>query len=491
MTAYLGIDIGTSAVKVLLVDSLGNVLDSHSETYGIDSPKPLWNEQNPDIWWRATCSSIHALKSKNTTVWQDIAAIGLSGQMHGAVCLDENGTPLRPAILWNDGRAFEQSQTLNRICPNIGHVAGVPAMPGFTAPKLLWLHDNEPELFRRIHKVLLPKDYVRLQLTGTYFTDISDAAGTLWLDEAKRNWDDDILGACHLNRSQMPSLAEGNENTGALLAHVAIEWGLSQDVFVVGGAGDASAGGIGIGAINEGDAFLSLGTSGQIFVAKEQYTANPDAYIHAFAHALPNRWCHMACLLNGASPLNWFASITSTPIATLLEEAESHYDIHQTVYFLPYLTGERTPHNNPFATGAFDGLTAHTQRYDMAVAILEGIAFSFRDCIEALNQNDHPLTALGAIGGGTKSAFWLQILADVLNVSIHKYQGSETGPAMGAARLAILGHTQQDIEAICTAPSVERVFQPNRNRHSVYLKKHAHFGQLYQALLPTNRQETC
>ncbi|OEE61796.1 xylulokinase [Enterovibrio norvegicus FF-33] len=485
MTTYLGIDIGTSAVKVLLVDSHGDVLDSHSESYGIDSPQPLWNEQNPDVWWQATVNSLKALQAVNESAWRQVAAIGLSGQMHGAVCLDDQGQPLRPAILWNDGRAFQESATLNRLCPNIGHTAGVPAMPGFTAPKLLWLHEHEPDVFRRIHKVILPKDYVRLKLTGTYCTDVSDAAGTVWLDEAKRDWDDDILQACHLTRVQMPTLIEGNGNSGTLLEDIANQLGLSTQVCVAGGAGDASAGGIGIGAINEGDAFLSLGTSGQIFVAKEQHLANPDAYIHAFAHALPNRWCHMACLLNGASPLQWFSTITSTPIATLLEEAESQHNIHDSVYFLPYLTGERTPHNNPFATGSFEGITGQTQRSDMTQAILEGIAFSFRDCLLALNSRHLSLTALGAIGGGAKSAFWLQILADVLNVPIHKYQGAETGPAMGAARLAILSHTQQDIESVCTPPPVEAIFLPDPDRHNIYVKKHVHFDRLYQALSPT------
>ncbi|WP_407333496.1 xylulokinase [Enterovibrio sp. 27052020O] len=485
MTNYLGIDIGTSAVKVLLVDNRGQVLDSHSESYGIDSPQPIWNEQNPNVWWNATVRVLKTLQARNEAAWPQVAAIGLSGQMHGAVCLDDQGQPLRPAILWNDGRAFQESATLNHLCPNIGHIAGVPAMPGFTAPKLLWLHQHEPDLFRQIHKVILPKDYVRLQLTGQYFTDVSDAAGTLWLDEAKRDWDDDILQACHLTRVQMPTLIEGNDNSGSLLENVAKELGLSSLVTVAGGAGDASAGGIGIGAINEGDAFLSLGTSGQIFVAKEQHLANPDAYIHAFAHALPNRWCHMACLLNGASPLQWFSSITSTPITTLLDEAESDYDIELSVYFLPYLTGERTPHNNPFATGSFQGVTGHTQRSDMTQAILEGIAFSFRDCLQALNQSDRPLTALGAIGGGAKSAFWLQILADVLNVPIHKYQGAETGPAMGAARLAILSHTQQDIKSVCAPPPVEAIYQPNSHRHDIYVNKHVHFSDLYQALSPT------
>ncbi|WP_163392633.1 xylulokinase [Enterovibrio norvegicus] len=485
MNTYLGIDIGTSAVKVLLVSGDGTVLDSRSVSYGTDSPQALWNEQTPSIWWHSTLTCFDALRERNETLWQHVAAIGLSGQMHGAVCLDSNQEPVYPAILWNDGRAHKESADLNRLCPDIGYSAGVPAMPGFTAPKLLWLHDNEPDIFARIDKVILPKDYVRLMLTGACCTDVSDAAGTLWLNEAARDWDDDLLSACHLTRDHMPTLIEGNQISGSLLPDIAKRLMLSTDVIVAGGAGDASAGGIGIGAVNEGDAFLSLGTSGQIFVAKAQHSANPQGYIHAFAHALPDRWCHMACLLNGASPLLWFSSITSMSIEQLLGEAEATDDLHRPVFFMPYLNGERTPHNNPFATGSFEGLTAHTSRNHMTQAILEGIAFSFRDCLLALENANTHLSSLGAIGGGVKNDYWLQMLADVLNLVIHKYDGAETGPALGAARLAILSHTTHSIDTVCPSPAIERTFTPNAKRHQLYAEKHTKFTALFTALAPT------
>ncbi|MGF1706821.1 xylulokinase [Enterovibrio baiacu] len=485
MNTYLGIDIGTSAVKVLLVNIDGDALDSQSVSYGTDSPQALWNEQNPSVWWQSTLNCFEALRERNQSHWQRVAAIGLSGQMHGAVCLDEEREPVYPAILWNDGRAHKESATLNRLCPDIGYSAGVPAMPGFTAPKLLWLHDNEPDIFARIDKIILPKDYVRFMLTGECCTDVSDAAGTLWLNEAARDWDDGLLSACHLKRKHMPTLLEGNQISGTLLAEVADRLRLPDGILVAGGAGDASAGGIGIGAVNEGDAFLSLGTSGQIFVAKEQHSANPQGYIHAFAHALPDRWCHMACLLNGASPLLWFSSITSTPIDVLLSEAEAANDQHRGVFFMPYLNGERTPHNNPFATGSFQGLTAHTSRNDMTQAILEGIAFSFRDCLLALESANTYLSSLGAIGGGVKSDYWLQMLSDVLNLVIHKYDGAETGPALGAARLAILCHTERSIEAVCQSPAIEKTFMPNAERHAFYADKHAQFSSLFKVLEPT------
>lgn len=480
MAHFLGIDVGTSAVKVLLMDSAGKVLDTQSASYPVSSPKPLWSEQDPELWWQGTLDAVHQLKARLPKAWQEVVAIGLSGQMHGAVCLDSEDKPIRPAILWNDGRAWQECETLNRTVPRLGHIAGVPAMPGFTAPKLLWMKTHEPDNFQRIQTVLLPKDYVRLKLTGERCTDVSDAAGTLWLNEQERQWEEQILAASGLTLQQMPKLVEGNEITGNLTADAASALGLSPSVVVCGGGGDAAVGGVGIGAINEGDAFISIGTSGQIFVAKEQYSANPEKYVHAYAHAIPGRWYQMACLLNGASPLAWFAKICGQSVPALLEEAQANQHDKSEVLFLPYLTGERTPHNNPFATGCFQGMTAATERHHLTQAILEGIAFSFRDCLNALSEDGLPFSEMGAIGGGAKSRYWLQILADVLNVPIRQYVGGETGPALGAARLAYLSVTGDTPKTICVMPEIATVLTPDTAQYPEYSERHARFSELYK-----------
>ncbi|WP_281543629.1 xylulokinase [Grimontia sp. SpTr1] len=485
MATYLGIDIGTSAVKVILMGENGDVLDSQSESYGFDSPHPLWREQDPEIWWNGSRAAIAKIRARQSYAWSAVAAIGLSGQMHGAVCLDEKNQPVRPAILWNDGRAFKECDTLNQQLPQLGESSGVPAMPGFTAPKLLWLKQFEPETFNKIHKVVLPKDYVRLKLTGELCTDVSDAAGTLWLNEQIRNWDENVLNASGISTAHMPKLIEGNDISGTLTAETSLEIGLPVDTPVCGGGGDAAVGGVGIGAINEGDAFVSLGTSGQIFVAKERYVANPQKLVHAFAHAIPDRWYQMACLLNGASPLAWFSTISGQPVPTLLKEAEQHGTGNGSEMFLPYLSGERTPHNNPFATGSFQGITSTTERHHMTQAILEGIAYSLRDCLLALSDNGLPFHALGAIGGGARSQYWLQMVADVLEVPINQYVGGETGPALGAARLAMLSVKAGTLEEVCTTPVVSATFQPNASRQAYHRENHQRFIHYYQQLEPT------
>ncbi|CZF82785.1 Xylulose kinase [Grimontia celer] len=485
MATYLGIDIGTSAVKVILMGENGDVLDSQSESYGFDSPHSLWREQNPEIWWTGTRAAMTKIRTRQSYAWSAVAGIGLSGQMHGAVCLDQQNNPVRPAILWNDGRAFKECDTLNQQLPHLGESSGVPAMPGFTAPKLLWLKQFEPDTFSKIHKVILPKDYVRLKLTGELCTDVSDAAGTLWLNEHLRSWDENVLAASGITTSHMPKLIEGNEISGTLTVETAVEFGLSIETPVCGGGGDAAVGGIGIGAINEGDAFVSLGTSGQIFVAKERYVANPQKLVHAFAHAIPDRWYQMACLLNGASPLAWFGSICGQPVPTLLEEAEQHGTGNGSEMFLPYLSGERTPHNNPFATGSFQGVTSTTERHHMTQAILEGIAYSLRDCLNALSEDGLPFQELGAIGGGARSRYWLQMIADVLEVPINQYVGGETGPALGAARLAMISVQGGRLEEVCTTPAVSEAFQPKADRQAYHREKYQIFTDYYRRLEPT------
>ncbi|KZE35531.1 xylulokinase [Chelatococcus daeguensis] len=481
---YLGIDIGTSAVKAVLVGENEALLAEAEEALAIARPHPLWAEQDPQDWWQATVTVLGRLRCAAPRAFAAVRGLGLSGQMHGAVLLDAAGDALRPAILWNDGRAHAECAALARRLPTLGHVAGVPAMPGFTAPKLLWLATNEPETFRRVARVLLPKDYIRFRLTGEAVTDMSDAAGTLWLDEARRDWSDDILAATGLTRAHMPRLVEGTALAGSLQATMAQALGLPAGLPVAGGAGDAAAGGIGIGAVNDGDAFLSLGTSGQYFVTTGSFRPYPEAYVHAFCHALPGRWFQMAALLNGASALGWAAKILAADdIGALLASTEAAFSGRPArPLFLPYLTGERTPHNDPHARGVFFGLAPDVTREEMVQALLEGVAFSFAEAQECLAHAGTHAASVAAIGGGSRSRFWMRLMASALERPITLYSGGAKGPAFGAARLARIATTGEDPAAVCRTPAVAEMIEPDRNLAAAYRPAFARFKRLYQAL---------
>ncbi|MBD1556871.1 xylulokinase [Vibrio sp. S9_S30] len=480
MAHYLGIDIGTSSVKSLLMDENGQVVGSTSESYPASTPHPLWSEQEPELWWEATLRTMKALKNQYPAPFIDIKCIGLSGQMHGAVMLNESFNPVRPAILWNDGRSHLNADAMNRENPSLGMIAGVPAMSGFTAPKLRWMAENEPDVLTSVRYLMLPKDYVRFKLTGVLATDMSDAAGTLWLDQKHRTWSDELLELSGVSKDRMVSLKEGTESTGNLTKQACELTGLTADVTVCAGGGDAACGALGIGAINQGDAFISLGTSAQYFVTTDSYKPYPEALVHAFAHAIPERWFQMACMLNGASPLKWFADITRQDIGELIDGVEAQYDPAQPTLFLPYLMGERTPHNNPFATASFHHMTWATQGHHMVQAILEGVAFSLLDCQNAIQESGTQVKCLGAIGGGAKSRLWLQIVANILNVKIIRYEGGESGPAYGAARLAKICHTGDPVESVCTSPKVIEEITPDTTCFSVYRKKYDEFRTLYK-----------
>ncbi len=479
----LGIDIGTSAIKALLVGPDEAVLAEADVPLAISRPRPLWSEQDPAEWWRGTETAVARLRAAAPEAFAAVRAIGLSGQMHGAVLLDRSGAVLRPAILWNDGRSHAECAELERRVPGLGAIAGVPAMPGFTAPKLLWVAAHEPAVFAAIDRVLLPKDYVRLQMTGEAVTEMSDAAGTLWLDEAARDWSDAVLAATGLDRTKMGRLVEGAEPSGTLRADVAAAWGLAPGVVVAGGGGDAAAGGIGVGAISEGDAFVSLGTSGQYFVVNESYRPHPAAFVHAFAHALPGRWFQMAAMLNAASCLAWLAPVVGeSDIGALLARVEAEKPATPDLLFLPYLAGERTPHNDPYARGVFFGMTPDTTRLDLARAVLEGVAFSFADARDALAAAGTRPERAGAIGGGARSRFWMRIFADVLGIPIVRYAGAEKGPAFGASRLARLALGGTSVEALCRAPAITEVLEPDPAASAAYAPKIERYRALYRAL---------
>lgn len=484
MPHYLGIDVGTSAVKAILVDERQAAVAEADVPLQVSRPHDLWSEQDPEAWWQAVQSALDRLRTQAPSALADIRGIGLSGQMHGAVLLDENDRPLRPAILWNDGRSFREAQELGNKYPELSHAMGVIPMPGFTAPKLVWLARHEPEIFRAVRKVMLPKDYIRLKLTGEIVTEMSDAAGTWWLDEAKRDWSDEALAATGLNRDHMPNLVEGSQPSGSLRSDIAGRWGLRSDVIVAGGAGDAAAGAVGLGAIEDGSAFISLGTSGQLFVTTQDFSPAPEAVVHSFCHAVPGRWFQMAAMLNAASCLAWGAHLLKRDIGELLHETETAYRKPSSVLFLPYLAGERTPHNDPYARGVFFGLSPETQQTDLVQAILEGVTFSFADAKQCLEQAGTPLTYAGMIGGGSRSVFWAKIFASVLNVPMLRYQGSDKGPAFGAARLARLAATGEAPDAVCTAPSILETIEPQPRLVELYGPRIEAFRRLYRALKP-------
>jgi xylulokinase len=489
MAHYLGIDVGTSAIKAILVDERQTVIAEADTPLAISRPQDLWSEQNPEDWWQAVQSAMSHMREKAPAAFADIRSIGLSGQMHGAVLLDGNDQPLRPAILWNDGRSFREAEELGEKHPALSRAMGVIPMPGFTAPKLLWLARQEPETFKRVKKILLPKDYIRLKLTGSHVSDMSDAAGTWWLNEAARDWSNEALAATGLDRSQMPDLVEGSAPSGTVRGEIAQQWGWRGDVVVAGGAGDAAAGAVGLGAIEDGAAFISLGTSGQLFVTTRDFSPAPESLVHSFCHAVPNRWFQMAAMLNAASCLAWTASLLKADIGDLLRETEAAYSKPSNLLFLPYLAGERTPHNDPYARGVFFGLSPETRQTDLVQAVLEGVAFSFADAKRCLEQAKTPLTHAAMIGGGSRSVFWARIFAGVLNIPLVRFAGSDKGPAFGAARLARLAATGEAPSVVCTAPPILETIEPEPRLVELYAPRIEAFRRLYQALKPEFRAD--
>ena len=487
---FIGLDLGTSSVKAILLDRKGNVKASASAALRVSRPSPLWSEQAPADWWHACCTAItdlmglaHALQIAGS----DIEAIGLTGQMHGATLLDAAGQVLRPAILWNDGRAFAECAELELRVPQSRQITGNLMMPGFTAPKLLWVAKHEPDIFARVAKVLLPKDYLRYLLTGDFATDLSDAAGTLWLDVAQRDWSDALLAATGLDRSHMPQLFEGNQVTGLLHADLATRWGLRR-IPVVAGASDNAAGAIGVGIVQPGQAMLSLGTSGVYFVASDGYHANPEKAVHSFCHALPQTWHLMSVMLSAAACLDFTSQLTGFADVPALLDAAQHRGIDSvTPLFLPYLSGERTPHNNPGAQGVFFGLTAASRAADLANATLEGVSFGLADGVDALEATGLIPAEITVIGGGSRSDYWVQMLADILGRPLVCREGGEVGPALGAARLAHLAlDPSATLAEVCPQPPVRARYLPDPGRN-VWFAQHRRprFKRLYTQLIPS------
>ncbi len=479
----LGIDIGTSEVKVVLIDEAQRVVGQAHSAVPISRLQPLWSEQAPADWWSATVDALAQLRSEHPIEYAATRSIGLSGHMHGATLVDVRDKVLRPAILWNDGRSHAQCAELEARAPDSQRITGNIAMPGFTAPKLMWVERHEPEVFKRTARVLLPKDYVRLLLTGEAVSDMSDSAGTLWLDVAKREWSDVMLAATHLTRAHMPRLVEGSEASGTLLPAIADQLGLRPGVIVAGGAGDNAASAAGIGVAAPGTAFLSLGTSGVYFVANAAYSPNPARAVHAFCHAFPNTWHQMTVMLTAASALRWLRTLTHADSeAQLVAEAEALPNGARVPLFLPYLSGERTPHNDPHASGVFFGLTHEHARGHLARAVLEGVAFAFLDGQQALQDGGAQIDTITLVGGGSRSAPWAQVLADTLGRQLDRRSGAEVGAALGAARLGRLARTNESVASVCTAPPITDSFVPHAERTDALAERHRRFQRLYETL---------
>lgn len=479
---YIGIDIGTSEVKALLLGPDQRVVGSAGSPLTLSRPHPGHSEQNPADWWTATQAALAALRAAHPAEYAATEAIGLSGQMHGAVLLDAQDRVLRPAILWNDTRCAAECTEMMAQLPTLSDLGGSLAMPGFTAPKLRWVARHEPELFRQVARVLLPKDHVRLMLTGEHVSDLSDASGTLWLDVRRRDWSDELLALTALTRAHMPRLVEGSEASGRLKADVAQALGLRPGTVVAGGAGDNAASAIGMGAVEAGQGFLSLGTSGVLFVVTPDYQPNAASATHAFCHAVPGRWHQMSVMLSAASALQWVSDLLGAAnageVATRAADL-SPQDRTASPLFLPYLSGERTPHNDAKVRGSFHGLDFDTNAARLGYAVMEGVSFGLLDGLAALNAAGSTVSRLSLVGGGARSPFWAQMLASALDVEIVTHGGSAVGGALGAARLGALS-VGAPMASVCLPPPVDTVYQPDPAERALLAPRHDLFRSLYR-----------
>jgi xylulokinase len=478
---FLGIDIGTTSVKSILIDDAQAIVATAHAGLSLSRPHPGWSEQDPADWWRATIDTLDRLKADHPAALAATTAIGLSGQMHGATLLDEADQVLRPAILWNDGRAATECAEIEAACPQAREIAGNIAMPGFTAPKLAWVRRHEPEVFERTRKVLLPKDYVRLLLTGESASDMSDASGTFWLDVGRRRWSEALLAATDLGLAHMPRLVEGTDVSGTLRPPLAARWGMRPGAVVAGGGGDNAASACGIGAIRPGAAFASIGTSGVLFVANAAFSPNTAGAVHAFCHALPQTWHQMGVILSATDSLNWLSRVLETPAAELAAALGPAVTAPAPVLFVPYLSGERTPHNDVTVRGAFFGLGHESDRHILTQAVLEGVAFAFRDCLRVLQDAGTDIDRAAAVGGGARSRAWLTILASVLDRPLDVPAENEFGAAFGAARLGMAAVRGGDIEPLTRPPPFEATIDPDPALVGRYAEAYARYRAIYPA----------
>ena len=470
----------------MLLTGQGAVAGTGTAALEVSRPAPGFSEQAPQAWWQATVTAVTALPAADRA---QVRAVGLSGQMHGATLLDARDRPLRPAILWNDGRSAEECLELERREPAARAITGNIMMPGFTAPKLLWVARHEPEVFRRTACVLLPKDFVRLCLTGEKASDMSDAAGTGWLDVGRREWSDAMLAATDLSRAQMPRVIEGSSPSGTVTAQAGEQLGIPR-VVVAGGGGDNAASAVGLGVVQPGQAFLSLGTSGVLCVVTDRFRPNAERVAHAFCHCLPGRWHQMSVMLSAASTLDWVAQLIGcADLPAVVARAEAHGLTRQSPLFLPYLTGERTPHNDPNCRGVFFGLRPDTSPAELAGAVLEGVALAFADGLDVLTEGSdaaaQQVADISVTGGGARLPYWGRLIAAALRRPLTYRAGGEVGAALGAARLARLAAGEGSEAEVCTAPPVAQVVQPDPALAALLASRRRTFQRLYRDLKNT------
>lgn len=480
---YIGIDLGTSAVKIVLVNNDHVLVASTERSFSTKRPKPGWSEQDPDVWFENVAAGLDELAEKYRDKMVQVAGIGLSGQMHGVVLLDKHDEPVRRAILWNDGRAVVEAAELNLAEPELVEITGVQAMPGFTGPKLLWLSRNEPENMDAAKLLLFPKDYVRMKLCGEKSTDVSDAAGSWLLDQKRRQWSRGSISACRADSLTFPEVFESAQPTGVLHTELANRWALPKGVIIAAGAGDVASGCVGIGAVDGKRGLISLGTSAQVVLSSNVFEPKTRNLVHTFCHALPDTWIQMAAMLNGTSVLNAVSCWIGEPdIGTMITAAEKQFEGPGELLALPYLSGERTPHNDNKIRGAIIGLSHSSSAADITLAFLESIAFSLSDGLAALKIDEDLPTEMALVGGGSKSAFLAELISSILGIQIVKYEGAEFGPALGAARLARLANSDGSVDTVITPLSVQRTFEPDAELNRKYEPRIREFRRLYQAL---------
>ena len=490
MGLVLGVDVSTTATKAVLIDEAGVVVAVASADYPFDTPRPLWSEQDPRLWWDGAVAAIGGALATAGRPGADVVAVGLTGQMHGLVLLDQSDRVLRPAILWNDQRTAAECDVIRAAVgpERLIEVTGNDALTGFTAPKLVWVRDHEPEVWGRAAHVLLPKDYLRLRLTGEHALDKADGSGTLLFDLAARDWSLEVLARLDIPRSWLPPTFEGTEVTGVVSADAAAATGLRAGTPVVAGGGDQAANAVGVGVVSPGSMALSLGTSGVVFAATDRPLYEPRGRVHAFCHAVPGRWHMMSVMLSAAGSLRWFRDSLAPGVefADLVAMAEAVPPGSDGLFFLPYLTGERNPHPDPLARGAFIGLTLAHDRRHLTRAVLEGVAFGLRDGLDLMTAAGmSPPSRIHASGGGTASALWRQILADVLGAEIATVETTE-GAAYGAGLLAAVGAGWWPSvdDATESVVRVTPVASPGPDA-AVYAERHAVYRELYPALRET------
>jgi xylulokinase len=479
---YLGLDFGTSSVKGVLIDANQKIIATATSPLTVSRPQSGWSEQNPEHWWKAANAVVKALGKMKPKAIAAVEGIGLSGQQHGATLLDKHGKVLRPCILWNDARSFEECKDILAREPRAMEISGNIPLAGFTAPKLMWVKKHEPKIFDAVDKVLLPKDYIRYRMTGEFASDMSDSSGTYWLNIEKRQWSDELLKATFMRRDQMPGLFEGTDATGKLTAAVAKAWGMPKRPVVAGGGGDNAASACGIGAVHSGDAFVSIGTSGVMFVSNDKYRPNAAKAVHAFCHAVPNTWHQMGVILSATASLEWLSGVLKTPAPKLTKALGTKLTGPSPALFLPYLSGERTPVGDSEVRGLMMGLGHETDGKTITHAVLDGVAFALRDSLEALKAAGTDVKRVMAVGGGTHSELWLKIIATVLGVPVDLPVAGDVGGAFGAARMGLMAATGASYKSVCTTPKIAKTIHPEGKAKAAYDAAYARYIQIYPAI---------